>query len=482
MTPSHDTQNLAVVETLSPAEQAALRQRLTGPWGSDEEWTLLLQRIPVDWEALAREHQAVRRKRHLRRAGDLLRLVLAYSVLDWPFRLVAAWAAILGLAELSDTAVRKRIRQARAWVGALIGAWLQWRLRAIAESAVTAGRAASAVNVEVVDASVISAPGSTGSDWRLHAHLALSPACLRAVTVTDAHGGETFLRYPVQAGAIVLADRGYAHRNGLGGLEARQAHFVVRTNVSNLPLEQAGEQPFEFTPWLQAATETSTAEHPAERCAWVTTPQGCVAVRAIACPLAPAAADAAVRRARQASRKKGHTPRADTLLAARFVILVTDLPAETWPAVSVLALYRLRWQVELLFKRLKSILHLDQLRAKDPEVAQVYLLGKLLALCLQEDWGRLGSAADPLSQWATNAQRPLSLWRWTQLHGEGLGHAVRGPLSFARILAVLPQLARYLCDSPRKRLQQLALARSLSERFGLPVMPPAPPGPRAEAV
>jgi IS4 transposase len=42
----------------------------------------------------------------------------------------------------------------------------------------------------------------------------------------------------------------------------------------------------------------------------------------------------------------------------------------------------MRWQIELAFKRLKSLLNLDALRAKDPALARSYLLGKLIAALL----------------------------------------------------------------------------------------------------
>src|SRR5258708_32020544 len=38
--------------------------------------------------------------------------------------------------------------------------------------------------------------------------------------------------------------------------------------------------------------------------------------------------------------------------------VLTTLPAKQMPAIGILGLYRVRWQIELLFKRLKSLLHL----------------------------------------------------------------------------------------------------------------------------
>lgn len=61
-----------------------------------------------------------------------------------------------------------------------------------------------------------------------------------------------------------------------------------------------------------------------------------------------------------------------TLEAADVVLVLTSLPATTDDAADILALYRLRWQIEWAFKRLKSLLYLDAWRAFDPDIAPTY--------------------------------------------------------------------------------------------------------------
>jgi IS4 transposase len=74
-----------------------------------------------------------------------------------------------------------------------------------------------------------------------------------------------------------------------------------------------------------------------------------------------------------------------TLEAAGYIFVLTSLE-ESITAAQVLHLYRFRWQVELAFKRLKSILHFDQLPGKDPALARTTLYAKLLAALLLEDY------------------------------------------------------------------------------------------------
>jgi hypothetical protein len=417
-----------------------------------DDWVRMSARIPVEVEALAWETKALQRRREVKSALDLLRMVLAYSVCDWSLRLVGAWATIIGLGHLSDVAVRKRLRNTLPWLGRIIGTWLQRRQEGLA------GRAAC---VRLIDATIISEPASQGIDWRVHARFDLGAFSMTGVEITDVSGGETLTRHTFDEGEIVVADRGYGHRKGLGAVCAALAYYVVRITWQNLPLETVDGQRFDPIKWLRAQSH-----HPCETSAWATTPAGRVELRLIAQRLPEDKAEEARRRARKASRKRKQTPNKDTLFAAGYILLVTNLPATTWTTEQVLALYRLRWQVELLFKRLKSILHMDRLRTKDPILAQVYLLGKLVGALLVEEWGA-DLAASSVVAWFEDTVRPVSPWRWTSLWTDIVRHAIRGPVTLSRLLAALPHLARYLCDAPRKRRQQAAYARRWLNAFTL---------------
>ena len=409
------------------------------------EWADLSGVLGVDLDRLAFETQALVRKREVRCAQDLLRLVLAYALWDWPFQLVGAWATVLGLGRLSGVAVRQRLRHSHAWLSSLLGQWLS------AAGQPLAGRR---VRLRLMDASVITRPGSTGTDWRVHLSFDVGALRLDEFEITDAHGGASLLRHAVAAGDLVVVDRGYAHRHGLGSLLAGNAQVVVRINGHNLPLETATGERLELRRWLRQVPATHQQQ---TRAVWITTPQGRFQLRLVARRLPPAAAAAARRRAAKTSRKKGHTLSATSRLMAHWVVLVSNLPSDAWSPTEILALYRVRWQVELLIKRCKSLLHLDQLRAHDPDVAQVYLLGKAVGALLLQDG--LRQQTEALAEWFEDIHRPLSLWRWTAFWWEHLRAVVRGHITWAMIQRVLPQLGRYLRDAPRQRPQQLAITR-----------------------
>jgi IS4 transposase len=72
----------------------------------------------------------------------------------------------------------------------------------------------------------------------------------------------------------------------------------------------------------------------------------------------------------------------------------TSLGDGAFSTETIGALYRLRWQIEIAIKRLKSILHIDRLPAKAPDLARAWLYAHLLfALLLDEMTAELGAVS-----------------------------------------------------------------------------------------
>ena len=177
----------------------------------------------------------------------------------------------------------------------------------------------------------------------------------------------------------------------------------------------------------------------------------------------PEKAEEARRRARLRNQRKQlrHQPTENTLFAAGFILLLTNLPAQNWSLPLVLSLYRMRWQIELVFKRLKSLIQYDHVRAKDPRLAQTYLLAKLLVALMLDDLNHQTRCSQP--DWFLSLERPVSISRLTQYHLESFRQLVWGRWPIQHPPHLLIVLQRYFCDSPRVRLQQLAWARAWVE-------------------
>lgn len=414
-----------------------------------QDWDQVELIVPDDLETMASTTGALVRRRGIRRAIDLLRIALAYAICDWSLRLVGAWCVLTGIADVSDVAILNRLRNSAPWLGGLIVRLLQRRRLHLAPQA--------GLRLRIVDASTVSRPGSQGTDWRIHLSFDLERLCLDGIEVTDAHGGESLVRFPGRPGEIKVADRGYAFVRSLAPDLAAGVGLVVRINWQNLPLQDESGERFDLIAWLKR-TFTSPVQGPQETGVWLVTPEGRYPLRLIAAALPQEAADRARQRACQNAKKKGRTPDRRTLFAAGFVLLLTSLPLSDWPASRIVELYRIRWQIEMLIKRLKGLLHLDGLRAQDSRLAQTYLLGKLLGALLLDELTQATATCVPT--WFSSLERPVSPWRLTACLYEALRNLVCGPISVAQVMEALPKLQRFLCDSPRKRRQQLAWART----------------------
>jgi hypothetical protein len=412
-------------------------------------WEQVGEKLGLDLEESARRQKALVRRRGIQSAQDLLRLVLVYCLKDWSLQVVGAWALMQKVGELSDVAVLKRLRNSHNWLGEVLYTCLSKRCHRMANL--------SGIQVRIQDATVINAPGSQGTQWRMHLKLDLKQGCISGVEVTDAHGGETLARLPIEAGEIQVADRGYAFARGIGAVLAQFAHIVVRINWQSLSLSTATGKRFDLIGWLRLLTTS------AEQSVWIETPQGHFALRVIAQPLPPQAAEEARRRAHQAAQKKKHTIREETLLAAGFLLLITDLPQQCWSIQRILWLYRLRWQIELQFKTFKSLLRFDELRSKDPRFVQTYLFGKLLGVVLLEQLTQQVHLRQP--DWFADPDRPVSSWRLTAFQVDLLRQFFTGYISFDRFWACLPALQRYFRCRPRARINQLAWGQAVLEHL-----------------
>ena len=338
-------------------------------------WSGLLARLPggLDLPGTARAHGAFVRPRAVRSAEALLRLALVYANTPLSLRGTAAWAAAAGVAELSDVALLYRLQQAETWLGTILAALLGEVVRSPAELPRP---------VQIVDATSLGWPGSRkGVAWRVHARLDLPAGRFSGFVLADGTGGERLDRFVPTPGAIVLADRGYARHGGLSSVWSQGADLIVRYGLSSSAMREPGGGRVTLNAVLQRPGLPDRLDLPVE----LPGPGGAWRqARLIVARRPEGSADKARARIDRKARKRGGTATAKQRRSADWLALVTTLDAATYPAERVIALYRLRWQVELAFKRLKGQVRLDDLQAKEPRLARACLLAKLILALLVE--------------------------------------------------------------------------------------------------
>jgi len=407
----------------------------------DTTFESFLQELPEDYQELALEFKAFCRSRKIKTPEQLMQVVMGYCGIDAVLRETAGNFTLLE-ERISDTALHKRLKACVPWVKALLS-----RMMGEAFQPATEGR----LRFLIVDGSTVQAPGAKGTDYRLHIAIDLVRLHLVHVKVTDAHESEHLDHYPLQDGDVVVLDRGYNQAQMWIDHADRGISLIVRYNPHSLNLYDAEGQKIDVDAVLSKATAAEVCLPVQVRSKKKEFMKGYLQARRL--PAAQAAQ--ARRRARAEARKKGRTVRQRTLALAEWVLLFTTLAPEVLPTETVMALYRVRWQVELAIKRLKSILNMDHLRAKKASVlADLYLHGKLLYAWVIEkrlgrrcglDWNRL------------DQPRRATPWRVVKLLQQELTSAISGvrQWDFRRWAEAL----KVMQERPRRRPLQTVPAR-----------------------
>lgn len=350
-----------------------------------EDWSKIVKLLPEGWEDQARTLGALKFGRQFSGPDNLLRILLMYFSDGCSMRETVARARVGNLADLSDVALLKRVNKS--------GEWLRWMSeRLIQESSIPVLETSALLGRRIlaVDGSVIREPGAITSTWRLHYSMEINTLGCREVQVTRGKVGESLTRFTVQKGDVILADRGFANRRGVNHVLDHGGDVLVRMNLASLPLEDTQGNPFVQLTQLRTMQPGKMAEWPAV----LQGTKGLVAVRVCAYRKNEEQRIESERKYRQYLNKKQQTFNAETFEATGYVVVVTSL--EGLDAEGILALYRHRWQIELAFKRMKSLLGLGYLKKKDAEGAKAWLQGKLFVACLIERLIALGDHFSPV--------------------------------------------------------------------------------------
>lgn len=362
------------------------------PWNTHtEQWEIVCQMLPEGWRDKAKELKAMRRQRgEIQEPETLLRILLIHLLDGCSLRETATRAALGGLAKVSDVALLKRLRAC--------GEWFRWMGGELMRQYVSVPGALEPLpgrNLRLVDGSSVSEPGATGSTWRIHYAFCMPSLRYDEVYVTDTTVGESLKRFTVRPEDVLMADRGYAHREGIAHVVRAGGDVVVRLNLSNVPLEQADGKPFNILKRLRTLRAASCGDWQAWMRSSSSAHAARIAVRVCAIKKSAQARRKAQDKLLAEAARKHQQVQPHTLEAAGYVLVLSTLQAHI-SAQAILNLYRARWQIELAFKRLKSLIGVGHLKKIDPGGAAAWLQGKLMVAFLIET---MLQAAERISPW-----------------------------------------------------------------------------------
>ena len=339
-----------------------------------EEWTILREWLPADLDGLARKHGFMQRARGVQKAEVWLRLILMHVGGGLSLEQTVMRAREIGLANVSAVALFKRLRRAGGWLQSLTEELIA--NRDVGEKTQEEWMR----KVVVVDATDVQEPGTSGSDWRVHYRVRLSDLRCDHYEITDIHEGERLARFKFKTDQIVLADRGYCHRAGAAHVLNAKAHLVVRLQNRVFPLQDKNGRPIDLLAWAR----TLTTRRSEERSAWFVHEGVVYPIRLCGIRKSRSATLWTQKRQRRKAVLAQQSLRPEAIELGGYLFVLSSLPADEWPTQKVLNLYRYRWQIELVFKRLKSLLGLGHVPKTDDASASAWMQAKILTALLIE--------------------------------------------------------------------------------------------------
>ena len=391
------------------------------------------KKLPANLDELAKETGALRRRRAVKCAEQLIWMSLMYSGLVGSLRATSALGEDTGDFDLNDTSVLYRLKNSVAFLTAVLNHLLLGSSRQFAAKGVHR-------RICLQDASVVSIPGSKGGDFRIHAAYVPGQG-LSSVELTSIKGAERLERCEYNAGDIVIADQGLAHSRDIHHVQSVGAYSLLRACLQNLKLQDACGKKLVPSELLDLADKGVTSvdvfvPHPGA--------DKPVQARLVMGRLPQEQAGRAREKLKQRLSKKQKSPRDLTVRMAGYVVLLTTVPASELTDEEVLKTYRLRWQIELFFKRCKSLLGMDELAATG-NLAKSWLLGKLIIAALI-DRSILKIHQEACSDYKVASR---NLWRLTEYCQLELKAAMLGVCSEHPLFA--GKSAEFLVEAPRKR-------------------------------
>jgi hypothetical protein len=348
-----------------------------------DDWSVVCQLLPEGWREAAQSCGALTRSRRIKDAETLLRVLLIHLAGGCSLIETATRVRQAGYCSISSVALFKRLRSSEQWLR-----WLAERLWMQTGHALFKSR----YRIRAVDATTVQEPGSTGTDWRVHYVLNLADLQCDHFELTDVQGGETFRRIPVRPNDLLLGDRAYGTPPGVAHVAQQEGLVLVRINHRSLPLYLKDGTRAPLLGWFKKLKMGEVQAWPA----WVHHDDQRIRGRVVAIKRGRVAARRARAQLKRTASKKQKTVSKEALFAAGYVFVWTMIPSQAMTPQQVLELYRARWQIELAFKRMKSIMGLGHLPKTTDSSTRAWIHGKLLTAMLIE---RLLQAAEDFSPW-----------------------------------------------------------------------------------
>jgi hypothetical protein len=335
----------------------------------------LIKRLPEGYEQACYEKKAIERRRQIKRPSDLMRLILLYLTGGYSQIEMSVIAEEMGIAKIGDTGFLKKFAKCKEWLGWIVEAIVP---RAIIEYEVPEWL--KAYVTVALDASDVTEKGRSARMFRLHYAFDMMKMMSLTYKITAQKIGETLLNFDVQKNWLILADRAYGTLTGIEHCLSKGANFILRLKHNAFKLYRKDGTEINLSDELDGITGEAAKDIEA----YVKLGDSRLTkLRVCAAKIPDDKLEGVDRRNRRNASRSRRIPSDGAIKMSKYVVVITSLSCDI-SADEIVSLYRLRWQVELYFKRLKSIMDFGNVPLKREDSIMTWLNGKLLISLLIE--------------------------------------------------------------------------------------------------
>jgi transposase len=335
----------------------------------------LMMELPKDYEEDCYTQKAIVRKRGVSNPADLMMLAMFHLQNGCSLLEMSEVARITKLGKMSDVAFMKRFEQCGNWFRSInekmaAEDWINYQKPAWMEDK----------TVIAVDASDVTEKGRSGRIYRLHFAFDIFSMNSAEHKITTNKIGESLCNFTLKPGHIIVADRGYSSIKGIKHCNNSGAEYILRIRKNSFTVKNEFDEKIDL---LELFSKLNSEEC-ADLSAFATNSEGeKIAIRICAKRKTPESAMQTQMKLKRKESKKQCVISEEAKIFNEYIIVVTNLD-DSISADDILETYRLRWQVEIYFKRLKSILNFGELPKRRPDSVIAWLNGKLMVSLLIE--------------------------------------------------------------------------------------------------
>lgn len=334
-----------------------------------------MNQLPKDYEEECYRQGAIRRKRGVANAADLMMLSMFHLQNGCSLLEISEVARITKLGKMSDVAFMKRFEKC--------GNWFKKINEDLASECLVEYQKPEWLkdkSVVAIDASDVVEKGSTGRTYRLHFALDIYKMASVEHKITDVKTGESICNFNVNSNQLIVADRGYSTIRGIEHCIKNNADYIIRLRKNSFTVRTKDAEKIDLLSIFSALKHGECAD----LCAFATNLHGKkIPIRICAMRKTKEAIEDTRKKLKRKESKNQCKISDETKSFNEYIVVVTNVD-ETVSANEILELYRLRWQVEIYFKRLKSIMDFGELPKRRPDSVIAWLNGKLMVALLIE--------------------------------------------------------------------------------------------------